>query len=578
MRLQTLRVARGLGFLFATLSAIYGVQGAHAQVPVEQYRASEVVSDGFALSRPIDVGHLKLGAQLHLDYARKPLVFEREQGNSDSVVGAVVKNQLVGQLGLALGLFDRMILFAGLPVSLIMNGNSVAGQPAADGTALGDAVLGARLRLVGDFDSLFALALQLSGTLPTAEWADSGQNYSGDRIPSVHPEVLGELRLGAVRLTANVGVRIRREGKFSGVNINDELTYGLGASMRLTQWLRGYVEGFGATTVQDFGKRESTPLEALLGLKVPSCSGWVAGAGAGAGVTHGFGSPNYRLIAMLGYGVPDRICHKNAAPGDRDGDGLLDNVDQCPDDPEDFDEFEDENGCPDPDNDKDGILDVNDRCPLEPENMNGVDDTDGCPETPIVDSDGDGLLDNVDECKDEPEDKDGFKDEDGCPDPDNDEDAVLDEDDKCPLTKGVKENDGCPALVRMEGDKLVILQRIEFETNKDVILPESYPILQDVLAVLTSHASLRVRVEGHTDSQGKDAPNLDLSQRRAASVVRWLVEKGVAESRLEPQGFGETKPIADNKTKEGRKTNRRVEFHIINPGEGNSSTQLRVKE
>jgi hypothetical protein len=125
--------------------------------------------------------------------------------------------------------------------------------------------------------------------------------------------------------------------------------------------------------------------------------------------------------------------------GDRDGDGIPDNNDKCPDDPEDFDGFEDEDGCPDPDNDHDGVRDVDDRCPNIPGPA-----PDGCPRSGTSnDRDGDGIPDNVDKCPDAPEDKDGFEDADGCPDPDNDKDGILDVNDKCPNTPG-RGPSGCP--------------------------------------------------------------------------------------------------------------------------------------
>ena len=131
------------------------------------------------------------------------------------------------------------------------------------------------------------------------------------------------------------------------------------------------------------------------------------------------------------------MVHRSGA--DRDGDGIADNVDQCPADPEDFDAFEDEDGCPEVDNDRDGILDMDDRCPNIPGPR-----PDGCPKSGTGnDRDGDGVPDNVDKCPDVPEDRDGFQDADGCPDPDNDGDGILDVNDKCPNTPG-KKPDGCP--------------------------------------------------------------------------------------------------------------------------------------
>src|SRR4029079_2407110 len=139
--------------------------------------------------------------------------------------------------------------------------------------------------------------------------------------------------------------------------------------------------------------------------------------GAGWKVSNGYGSATPR--AFIGFIFEPSI-------GDRDGDGYKDDVDQCPDDPEDFDDFEDEDGCPEPDNDKDGILDVDDKCPNDPETKNGYKDEDGCPDNANLDGDGDGIPDDVDKCQEDPEDKDNFEDEDGCPDPDNDKDGILD--------------------------------------------------------------------------------------------------------------------------------------------------------
>ena len=170
--------------------------------------------------------------------------------------------------------------------------------------------------------------------------------------------------------------------------------------------------------------------------------------------------------------------------GDRDGDGILDNVDKCPDDPEDKDGFEDEDGCPDPDNDKDGILDTKDKCPNEPEDKDGFEDEDGCPDP---DNDTDGIPDEDDKCPNEPEDKDGFEDEDGCPDPDNDKDGVPDAADKCPNDPGPPDNDGCPKKyehIVVTQEKIELKQKIFFDTDKATIQPRSFSLLDEIAAVL----------------------------------------------------------------------------------------------
>ena len=194
------------------------------------------------------------------------------------------------------------------------------------------------------------------------------------------------------------------------------------------------------------------------------------------------------------------------APGDRDGDGYLDPEDKCPDEPENFNGFEDEDGCPDdPDTDGDGILDSIDACVLEPEDKDGYLDEDGCPE---LDNDLDALLTTAaTSARSTPEDPDGFEDDDGCPDPDNDKDTVLDVEDQCPNELGstAQEPLGCPtkpALVVVTDCEVKITQQIHFEFNKDKIRPESFPVLDAVVEVLQKNPEIKIEVQGHTDNKG----------------------------------------------------------------------------
>ena len=254
---------------------------------------------------------------------------------------------------------------------------------------------------------------------------------------------------------------------------------------------------------------------------------------------------------------------------DTDGDGILDSKDACPNQPEDFDGVDDEDGCPErvQDQDGDGILDDRDQCPSQPEDRDGFEDLDGCPD---LDNDKDGILDKVDVCPMKPEDRDLFEDEDGCPDPDNDQDNILDENDQCPLEPEDYDNDededGCPDLYKsivVRQDRIELKQTIYFATDKDRILERSYALLNEVAQALVDNPKINVSIEGHTDNQGPDRYNQDLSERRAASVRRYLIAQGVESSRMVSKGFGESKPIDDNRTAEGRAANRRVEFLIL---------------
>ena len=216
----------------------------------------------------------------------------------------------------------------------------------------------------------------------------------------------------------------------------------------------------------------------------------------------------------------------------------------------------------DPDTDGDGLLDSSDQCVLDPEDKDGYLDEDGCPE---VDNDLDELLDVNDKCPLEPEDRDGFEDTDGCPDPDNDKDTVPDVKDMCPNEIGstTQEPLGCPAkpaLAVVTDCEVKIAQQIHFEYNKDKIKPESFPILDAVVDILNKNPDIKLEVQGHTDNRGSSTYNKDLSNRRSASVKKYLVSHGVPSERLTSMGYGFDRPIVDNSTEQNRALNRRVQF------------------
>jgi OOP family OmpA-OmpF porin len=216
----------------------------------------------------------------------------------------------------------------------------------------------------------------------------------------------------------------------------------------------------------------------------------------------------------------------------------------------------------DPDTDGDGIKDTPDACVLEPEDKDGYLDDDGCPE---LDNDLDTLADAADKCPLEAEDPDGFEDDDGCPDPDNDKDTVPDVKDQCPNEIGstTEEPLGCPtkpALVVVTDCEVKITQQIHFEFNKDKIRPESFPVLDAVVDALQKNQAIKIEVQGHTDNKGAAAYNKNLSDRRAKSVMKYLIEHGVELSRLASHGYGFERPLVDNSTEQNRALNRRVQF------------------
>lgn len=272
------------------------------------------------------------------------------------------------------------------------------------------------------------------------------------------------------------------------------------------------------------------------------------------------------------------------SPKDSDKDGVEDKLDQCPNTP--LGVSVDANGCP-LDEDKDGVPDYLDKCPGTPAGVqvdtlgcpvdtdkDGVADyLDQCPDTPREaevdengcpkDSDGDGVPDYLDKCPNTPAAAKGYVDENGCP-TDKDGDGVYDFEDKCPETPGIKENKGCPE-VKAEVKQLFkkALNGVQFETGKSKIKGKtSFAILDDVVKVMQENPAYKLNIGGHTDNVGNAEKNMQLSKERAAAVRDYLVSKGVEESRLAAAGYGDTKPVADNKTAKGRAENRRVAFEV----------------
>ena len=233
---------------------------------------------------------------------------------------------------------------------------------------------------------------------------------------------------------------------------------------------------------------------------------------------------------------------------DRDGDGVLDADDKCPDIPG----IAALQGCPDKDGD--GIADADDACP----DVAGLAKYKGCP---IPDTDGDGINDEADKC---PTVK-GYARYQGCPIPDTDGDGVNDEEDKCPNRPGPASNQGCPEIKKEVIEKInVAAKNIFFATGSYKLLPKSFKSLDEVANIMKSDDLLQIQIDGHTDAQGDDARNMTLSENRAKAVKDYLVSKGVADNRTNSTGYGETKPIADNKTAAGRAKNRRVEMTVRN--------------
>ncbi len=371
-----------------------------------------------------------------------------------------------------------------------------------------------------------------------------------------------------ITLVANTGVDFRPDNSIDdpaghsglpqGLGVASEWRWAVGAFMPLgVDRYRIGATIFGQTgiasdnTVGDTAfTSQNTPIEwnvegRLMHLPMLGAERFFVGAGLGSRILGGYGAPDFRVVALLGTYIPiedttsqspeARLKSRRSlreALKDSDGDGIPDDVDACPSEPEDHKDPDPMDGCPASlDRDGDGIPDQYDKCPDEPEDKDGVDDEDGCPE---VDADNDGIPDTSDACPKEP----------GQPDPD-------------------PKKNGCPRFIHLEGSSVRVLQQVHFATGSATILPDSFPMLTEIVQLLKATPAIqRMRVEGHTDNRGGADLNLDLSKRRAASVRTWLIDHGIAQERLESEGYGLTRPVESNDTDQGRAANRRVEFNI----------------
>jgi OOP family OmpA-OmpF porin len=236
----------------------------------------------------------------------------------------------------------------------------------------------------------------------------------------------------------------------------------------------------------------------------------------------------------------------NGCP-DADGDGIKDSDDACPN----VAGLAAMNGCPDADGD--GIADKDDMCP----NSKGTKANNGCP-----DADGDGLVDKDDKCSSVA----GPAANAGCPWPDTDGDSVLDKDDKCPSVAGVASEGGCPEVISNEAQMGMnaFAEAVLFNTGRASFKAGVTEVLDGMLAIINEYPSAEFAIKGFTDSIGSASNNLKLSDKRANAVRDYLVENGIAASRLTAEGFGEENPIDTNMYKAGRAKNRRVEVKVTN--------------
>ncbi len=560
----------GLGSLIAT--------SAHAQDSIalqdfsaERLRATLDGNGIIAIESATVPKQATVTAGLWVGYAANPVaIHAKELGLLGTPVGSRVG------AGLSVGYSLRPRFQLGLELPLVLH--QEAGKwPQAEllapigpsaSSGLGDLRFVPKIALLTQETASVNLALVPGFTLPTGE----STAYRGEPGITFLPEALVSRTFGPVRVGGSVIVPIRDAVVGGGVS-GSELGLGLGAAYRREQFETALSVNGTTALKRPFQQAGESTLEARAQFAYALPLGLSARVGAGFGLGDGWGVPTWRVYGGIGWTMapaaeapkPEPVvappppapapAPEPVKPVDTDGDGLSDDVDQCPAVAEDKDGFNDADGCADPDNDADGVPDASDKCAITA----GPAENGGCPDT---DKDGDTVVDRLDACVDAT----GVVSRNGCPEPDRDGDGVIDRLDNCPTEAGSAEFDGCKAkqLAVIKDGAIEIRESVFFANGKDLIEKRSFGLLDNVAAVLVAHPELsKVVVEGHTDNAGKAEWNQKLSEGRAAAVVKHLVKKGVAAERLESKGFGDTQPIADNGTSEGRTQNRRVVFKVV---------------
>ena len=579
---------------------------------LNRYEPTTTGDPFFFAEHPWYTSTRRFAVGIEADYAANPLVLHQEFADGTARSTNAISGEFMGHVGAAYSFLDRVGIGLSLPISFVQSGSGSTTDPLplgpAGSVAVGDLRVGVRVRIVGQSDhDPISLHVGANLWLPTG----SRSNNTGDETVRVEPRLILAGRASVVRWAFTGAFQVRSSIDAANLAIGNELRLSAALGFvadhdRLTVGPEAYIvsairdlpttagQGNAAFQAGQWGG------EVIVGAHYLIADQVLVGLGGGFGVERGYGVPAGRGLLSVAYAPIRREAP--AAPSDRDHDGVLDTDDLCIDVPKGPHPDPARPGCPLPDTDGDGVFDPDDICPTVPQGEHPDPTRLGCP---LPDTDGDGVFDPDDRCVDTPQGEHPDPDRRGCPDGDRDRDGVLDHADQCPDVHmgphpdparpgcpladrdhdsvpdvtdhcpdqpgAPSENpllNGCPGGVVMNGGRINILSPIFFDTDRDVIKRPSFAVLERVADVLRASGFIRrIRIEGHTDDRANHEHNVDLSQRRAAAVMRWLTEHHIEATRMESQGFGPDRPVASNQTREGRARNRRVEFVIIDPAQ-----------
>ncbi|MBN8471188.1 OmpA family protein [Corallococcus exiguus] len=499
---------------------------------------------------------------LMVNYERGILLLQ----GSDGLERSILHYRTAGWLAGAWSPVDRLEFSAKLPVIIAQGGHGaeqLVGVSEPDSFGLGTPELGVRYELLRREEGapvFLGLGLDIGIPGGTADAFGRQAGWAGFQFA---PRVSISREVGPVVLGANAGIRIRSREVEPGRDVGTELEQGVVVATR-GKGLRAEIALQAAESLVE----SDLALELLGGVRLPVGAGFEAFAIGGHGFTDIPGTPSFRLGAGIAYAnEPEPVdrCRtgrshtpEQCPNEDDDGDGVANKDDRCPLEAGSVEN----NGCPDKDSDGDGVVDREDQCPNEA----GPASERGCP---VKDTDGDGVPDKDDACPNQA----GPASERGCPVKDTDGDGVPDKDDACPNEAGPASERGCPAKEQPKPEEpkpqpqekpaettSPLEHIVQFPVNQSEFQENEQRQLDDIAAYLKANPKLNVRIEGHTDNSGPEEANRTLSQQRANRVRAYLIQQGIAGSRLEAKGFGPDRPRVSNETPEGRSANRRVEF------------------
>ncbi len=553
--------------IFATASIVMltATQNVAAEgFDLQQFNPMPNLSGNLFSTSSADVApHLEWSAMALFNYANDPLVLQNSNGDR---MKSLVSDQANLNLLFSLGLFGFADIGIDVPLTVWQDGSAVPGgaiKPQDGSFGIGDLRFVPKVRLFStrknELENGIALAILADIYAPTG---DETRLQGGDF--RIGPRLAFDAIISGTRLAANVGYQYREEQKVSNLTVRDTLSWNVGAEVPLHEKFRITGEIFGRLTPgAESMERYNSPTEFLLGGKYQT-GRIFATTGGGTGLINGYGTPDFRFFAGIGL-APPRPTHEPVVEEPTvELECTQENVElSCVEIPA--------TTC------NDGVLRThhalcaNDECAYKSTDVTcakgtlcGEDDQGNaaCVAAPECTTDGDCNQPPADTCKDsELTTHVGQCRDATC----HYEPATT----TCPERTECGLDDGKVACVpiidevKVTGDKIEIMNIVHFAHNSDEIEQRSYNLLQQVAQVLKSHPEItKVRIEGHTDTSGKRAYNMDLSNRRAASVRDYLILQRIAPERLTSQGLGPDKPVQTNNNEKGRAANRRVEFHI----------------